>query len=235
MTLKDFAKDPVSNKQIVEWIAAGDHDSILHHNIKLLYKLSSSYQKRGLEQEELVQVGALGILDAIAKYDSSKGAFSTYSSHWIMRRMRELFRTAKVITLSSGMVANLSTLNKLANKLNREPTLEEVAEHFGRGISPAKRLLFERNKTVLREDPLVFIPAPQEREDFSTEVGLGMCMLNKRELHIIIRRYGLDGQDTETLEEISQHLNISRERVRQLQNLALAKMERELKGMGVEG
>jgi len=235
MSLKQFALDPVSNEQIIELIKAGDHEAIIRHNIKLLYKISVHYKGKGVSQEELVTVGAVGYIDAIAKYSPERGMFTTYAGFWVRRRMRELFRMEKTITISSALVAILSNINKFAEKLEREPTVEEVMKEFDSTKSAARRHLFERNKRIINDAPLALVAAEENRASYEGELDLVMHILNDRETYIINKRYGLEeGTERESLEVVSLELNISRERVRQVQDGALKKMKLELMEMGIE-
>lgn len=234
MSLKDFALKPVPNKQIIKFIEEGNHEKVLLHNIMLLYKISLSYVGKGEHQEELVQVGAMGIMNAIGRYRPDKGAFTTYASHWIKRHMRELFRASNIITISSAMVIILSKLSKFAVRLEREPTLQEVMDEFEVTKDAAKRYLFERNKKVVNDEPLYKLTGPEESPDFAKEIGLVLHVLDDRERLIVTKRFGLDGEDTETLELVSKRTRLSRERVRQIEHASLRKMKNELIGMGIE-
>lgn len=223
--LEDSKLDPVPNEQIVKFIEEGKDELVLRHNIRLIYKLALYYKGKGEQLEELAHVGAIGLMRAIKRYSPEKGLFTTYASFWIKREMRELFRSSKLILLSSSYAATISKVRKLAFKLERDPTVEEVAAHFETFEEVAKRYLFEYNKQIINDEELLDLASPPVRETFEKEIGLALHVLDEREKKIIIRRYGLDGQDAQVLEEVSQSLNITRERVRQIQNEALRKMK----------
>jgi RNA polymerase primary sigma factor len=243
---------PAQEVELAARIKAGDdsaRDHMIRANLRLVVKIAREYDGLGLPLLDLINEGNMGLMKAVEKFDPNKGAkFSTYSSWWIKQSMRRgLANQSKTIRLPSHVVEKLCRLSRAAVKLQeilgREPSDEEVG--FELGIS-AERVAGLRRAAVrpasldmsLGEDDtsrLADVVADERIEHPSKQMeeraSLDMLQelvakLDDREARILQYRFGLDGGAERTLEEVGQKFGVTRERIRQLQNVALRKLRR---------
>jgi RNA polymerase primary sigma factor len=220
-------------------------------NLRLVVKIAHDYSNFGLPFLDLISEGNIGLIKAVERFDPGKGGkLSTYSAWWIKQSIkRALANQSKTIRLPVHLVDKISKMRRvslqMSEELGREPTDEEFAEEIG--ISSAK---LSQLKTVSIRPASLDAPIG---DDDSTEFGeiVGdedaqtpfelfrdknmrdelselLEVLNDRERKIIFKRFGLDGGKPETLEELGKKFGVTRERIRQLQNIALAKLRRAL-------
>src|SRR6516165_7077891 len=214
-------------------------------NLRLVVKIAQDYSNFGLPLLDLISEGNIGLIKAVERFDPGKGGkLSTYSSWWIKQSIRHaLANQSKMIRLPVYLVDKIWKMRRvslqMSEELGREPTDEEFAEEIG--ISSTK--LSQLKRVSIR---LASLDAPIGDDD-STEFGeiVGdddaqtpfelfrdknmrdelselLEVLDDRERKIIFERYGLDGGKPKTLEEIGKKFGVTRERIRQLQNIALA-------------
>ena len=218
-------------------------------NLRLVVKIAREYEGLGLPLLDLVNEGNIGLMKAVDKFDPAKGAkFSTYSSWWIKQSMRRaIANQAKTIRLPSHVIEKLCRLRrastKLQEELGREPSNEELAAEVGlppkkvaslrlAAIRPASLEMSLGDDDTSRLADLV----PDERAenpfhelDDKTTTDLVRELITKldpREARILRYRFGLDGGNEKTLEQVGQYFGVTRERIRQLQNVALAKLRK---------
>src|SRR6516162_10130551 len=220
-------------------------------NLRLVVKIAQDYSNFGLPLLDLISEGNIGLIKAVERFNPGKGGkLSTYSSWWIKQSIkRALANQSKTIRLPVHLVEKISKMRRvslqMSEELGREPTDEEFAEEIG--ISSAK---LSQLKTVSIR--LASLDAPIGDDD-STEFGeiIGdqdaqtpfelfrdksmrdelselLEVLDDGERKIIFKRFGLDGGKPETLEEVGKQFGVTRERIRQLQNIALAKLRRAI-------
>jgi len=220
-------------------------------NLRLVVKIAHGYSNLGLPLLDLISEGNIGLIKAVERFDPGKGGkLSTYSAWWIKQSIkRALANQSKTIRLPVHLVDKIWKMRRvslqMSEELGREPTDEEFAEEIG--ISSAK---LSQLKTVSSRPASLDAPI---NDDDSTEFGeiVGdedartpfqlfreknmrdelselLEVLDDRERKIIFERYGLDGDKPKTLEEIGKKFGVTRERIRQLQNIALAKLRRTL-------
>ena len=235
-------------------IAKGDTEAreiMITSNLRLVVKIAQEYSNLGLSVLDLINEGNMGLMKAVERFDPSKGGkLSTYASWWIKQAIkRALANQSKTIRLPVHMVDRVTlirrTAAKLSEPLGREPTNEEIAETLN---LPATRVSHLRNVSTKPAS----LDSPINEEDGSTlgevvpdeksvdpyeslksksligDVNLVLSMLEPREADIIRLRFGLDGRDPLTLEQVGEQIGITRERVRQLQDQALRDLRKKM-------
>ncbi|MCE9568385.1 MAG: RNA polymerase sigma factor RpoD/SigA [Planctomycetes bacterium] len=243
-------------KDLARKIAVGDteaRDQMVRANLRLVVNIARGYTGKGLALQDLIEEGNLGLLRAVEGFDPVMGTrFSTYASYWIKQSIkRALVNTAKTIRIPAYMVELLAKWRRATNKLNdelgRAPTHEEVAKLLG---LPKKKL------NIIKKAIRVYNAAPQtdqseqgwsidemlmdgraktpdmemvETDDLKQVMHL-LDKMDKREATVLRMRFGLDDEEPKTLKEIGESLNLTRERVRQIESEALAKLSDSLSG-----
>jgi RNA polymerase sigma factor (sigma-70 family) len=230
--------------------SAGDfsaREQMIESNLRLVVSIGKRYMNRGLPFADIVEEGNLGLIKAVEKFDYARGfRFSTYASWWIRQFIeRAIINQAKLIRLPVHVVERLnrylSEVEQLVQELGREPRADETADRMRipeQEIINLKLLIrttysldspiSEGTDTFLRdviEDPTAVSPATnaegvQRREEIMT----WMQDLQEKEKTVIVLRFGLGGDEAQTLEEIGRDLGLTRERVRQIETAALLKL-----------
>jgi RNA polymerase primary sigma factor len=249
---------PEQEKVLAAQIHSGDralHDeacaTLINANLRLVVKIAHDFKGFGLPLSDLISEGNLGLVRAVEKFDPAKGAkFSSYAAWWIKQSMRRaLANQASVIRIpvqSAGKINKIKLANmKLTEQLGRAPTDNELADNLSLSERTVATLRLSDLKTISLHAPI------QQGEDGSFEDVISdrnammpdrivgdeesvqrlfalLGELDARERQIIQLRFGLDGRRPKTLEEVSQMIHRTRERVRQLQNQALAKLRAKL-------
>ena len=237
-------------KELAGRIAKGDNDArerMIRANLRLVVNIAKSYAKKGLSLMDLIEEGNLGLLRAVQGFDPSQGnRFSTYGSWWIRQSIkRALVNKVKTIRIPAYMVELVARWKNasvdLTNRLNRPPTFEEIADELDlppekihaikraistvstgsqdtsddRGLSLVDMLKDEKTKSP-----------PEELFD-SYEKDLIEQMLDAidhREAQVLRMRFGIGDDGPMTLKQIGQRLDLTRERIRQIENEALRKL-----------
>jgi RNA polymerase primary sigma factor len=241
-------------KALARRIATGDteaRDQMVRANLRLVVNIARGYTGKGLALQDLIEEGNLGLLRAVEGFDPNMNTrFSTYASYWIKQSIkRALVNTAKTIRIPAYMVELLAkwrrATNQLTDELGRPPTNEETARFMG---LPKKKL------NIIKKAIRVYNSAPQTDQ---TEAGWSidemlqdgrtktpdtemvenddlrqvMHLLDKmdpREATVLRMRFGLNDEEPKTLKEIGESLGLTRERVRQIESEALAKLSESL-------
>jgi len=237
-------------KRIQSGDAAALQEMILA-NLRFVVKIALGYEGLGLPLLDLINEGNIGLMKAVERFDPAKGGkLSTYSSWWIKQSIkRGLANQGKTIRLPVHLVEKISRMRRerlnLLDKLGREPTNRELGQALG--VPPAKVALMRRAamRPASLDSPVGDESSTQLGELVSDEnavvpdrglsdkniSGILLLLIGElpdREMKILTRRFGLDGEEVQTLEEIGHRFGITRERIRQLQNGALAKLRKML-------
>lgn len=246
---------PEEEVKLARKIKRGDKAAraqMINANLRLVVKIAQDYSGYGLPLSDLISEGNIGLMKAVERFDPKKGGkLSTYAAWWIKQSIkRALANQSKTIRLPVHMVDKIAKMRRistmLAEALGREPTDEELAEEIG---LPRRKLAMlkqaSQRPTSLdapinegeateygeiigddrAEDPL---EALAEKNLHGELDGL-LSVLDKRERKIIDERFGLNGKKPMTLEEVGREFGVTRERIRQLQNVALGKMRKALR------
>jgi RNA polymerase primary sigma factor len=246
---------PEQEVELAARIKKGDKKARSHMiraNLRLVVKIAQDYSNYGLPLADLISEGNIGLMKAVERFDPNKGGkLSTYGSWWIKQSIkRALANQSKTIRLPVHMVDKIARMRRisamLAEALGRDPSQEELAEELG--IPRRKLALLERaakrptslNAPVHEDDSAEFSDIigdehavnPFEALDNKSmhgELDELLDTLDEREHRIIDARFGLDGKKPMTLEEVGVEFGVTRERIRQLQNIALQKMRKALR------
>jgi len=235
-------------------IKKGDREAralMIKANLRLVVKIAHDYANLGLPLLDLVSEGNIGLMKAVERFDPAKGGkLSTYAAWWIKQSIkRALANQSKTIRLPVHLVDKISKMRRvslqISEELGREPTDDELAEEIGisrRKVSQIKTVSVrpasldapisdddatEFGEIVADEDAQTPFELLRDK-NLRGELRELLQVLDDRERKIIFQRFGLDGGKPKTLEEVGKKFGVTRERIRQLQNLALAKMRQAL-------
>ena len=240
--------------ELAKKISKGDDEArkkMITANLRLVVKIAQDYSNIGLSLLDLINEGNIGLMKAVERFDPSKGGkLSTYASWWIKQSIkRALANQSKTIRLPVHMVDRVTqirrTTQQLSEKLGREPSDEELAEEMKIPVSRITHLKSVSKKPASLDSPINdedgsslgdLVPdekssSPLEKLQSKSLVGdvdKVLSTLEPREADIIRLRFGLEGRDPKTLEEVGEQIGITRERVRQLQEQAIRQLRKSM-------
>lgn len=252
--LKEISKIPLltfeEERQLAQKVAAGDQeaaDEMVLHNLRLVVSIAKRYSGCGLPLLDLIQEGNAGLIEAVQKYDLSKGfRFSTYATWWVRQKIgRALSDQSRSIRIPANVAELVSRIKKvmgsMTQKLGRTPTEEEIAAELGveadkvkvaldmsQAVSSLDVPVGDDDETTVgdlqadhaAENPMANLIAEANKQVINSVFDT----LNEREANVLRMRFGIDHDHAHTLEEIGNELGVTRERVRQIETRALRKM-----------
>ncbi len=245
---------PEQEAELAAKVKKGDAEArerMINSNLRLVVTIAHDYANLGLPLLDLISEGNIGLTKAVERFDPAKGAkLSTYAAWWIKQSIkRALANQSKTIRLPVHLVDKIAKVRRvslqMSDELGREPTDDELGEEIGiagnkvarlksAGIRPASL-----DAPIADDDSTEFGDVIGDEEaqtpfellrdkNLRSEVDELIEVLDNREKKIISQRFGLDGGKPKTLEDVGKNFGVTRERIRQLQNIALAKLRRAL-------
>ncbi|MFO1323402.1 MAG: RNA polymerase sigma factor RpoS [Burkholderiales bacterium] len=252
---------PAEELRLARAVREGDfaaRQTMIERNLRLVVSIARHYTYRGVALPDLIEEGNLGLIHALEKFDPERGfRFTTYATWWIRQSIeRAIMNQSRTIRLPAHVVKELNVVLRALRHLEthapsggHDPTLEDVAHLLGKRVTDVERLL-------RHQEHMLSLDAPIDRDsgltvadgiadedarapelllhDSAIEASVAgwLAELNARQRLVIERRYGLNGCEVTTLEDLAAEIGVTRERVRQIQSEALDKLRAKLERRG---
>ena len=246
--------DPSDHRRLMRTVTAGQRakSELIQANLRLVVSIAKRYSGRGMQFLDLIQEGNLGLMRAVDKFDHTKGfKFSTYATWWIRQAItRSIADQARTIRIPVHMVESMNRVlrmqRQMHQELEREPTLDELAERSGLSLERIREILRisqdplsldspvgeedDSNLADFIEDLTADVPADMATKRMLTQaVEQALGELTEREQEIVRMRFGLDDGQARTLEDVGKEFGVTRERIRQIEAKTLAKLRHPMR------